>query len=101
MRKVLMHFYEKTRPWGFWKPIHDKVVANQPDFAKNKGFMRDMGNVALGIITQTALVVLPIYLILHNNLNAFYSIIVIAVCVLILKKTWWDKIKVEKDISVK
>lgn len=89
--KVLMNFYKKTRPWGFWKPISDKVIAVDPTFKKNTSFGRDMFNVFIGIILQTLLVVFPLYLILHENLYLGISIALLIVCAIILKKNWWDK----------
>ncbi len=89
---VLKSFYKNVRPWGFWKPIHDKVVAEDPNFIKKTSFKRDAFNVALGIIGQTALVLLPIYFVLKQNIPMVLTAIVIAVCVFIMKKTWWDKL---------
>ncbi|TDO05405.1 sodium:solute symporter family protein [Sunxiuqinia elliptica] len=89
---VLKSFYKNIRPWGFWKPIHDKVVAEDPNFVKKTSFKRDAFNVALGIIGQTALVLLPIYFVLKQNIPMVLTAIVIAVCVFIMKKTWWDKL---------
>ncbi|WP_133463908.1 sodium:solute symporter family protein, partial [Sunxiuqinia elliptica] len=65
---VLKSFYKNVRPWGFWKPIHDKVVAEDPNFVKKTSLKRDAFNVALGIIGQTALVLLPIYFVLKQNI---------------------------------
>lgn len=89
---VLKSFYKNVRPWGFWKPIHEKVVAEDPAFIKKTSFKRDAFNVALGIIGQTALVLLPIYFVLKQNIPMVLTAIVIAVCVFIMKKTWWDKL---------
>ncbi len=89
---VLKSFYKNVRPWGLWKPIHDKVVAEDPNFVKKTSFKRDAFNVALGIIGQTALVLLPIYFVLKQNIPMVLTAIVIAVCVFIMKKTWWDKL---------
>ncbi len=89
---VLKSFYKNVRPWGFWKPIHDKVVAEDPNFVKKTSFKRDAFNVAIGIIGQTALVLLPIYFVLKQNIPMVLTAIVIAICVFIMKKTWWDKL---------
>src|SRR5690606_3482355 len=84
-------FYLKTRPWGFWKPIRDKVEQENPGFQKNSSFSRDMFNVVIGVLAQTLLVVIPLYLILHENIHFVISTVVLIICVLILKKTWCDK----------
>jgi Na+/proline symporter len=47
---VLKKFYSTVRPWGFWKPIETKVLAEQPGFIPNKKFKLDMFNVVIGII---------------------------------------------------
>ena len=89
---VLKSFYKNVRPWGFWKPIHDKVVAEDPDFKKNKNFKRDMFNVVIGTIWQTALVIFPIYIVLLKGVPTIISIAVVIITTMILKKTWWDKL---------
>ncbi len=90
--KTLMSFYKTVRPWGFWKPIHDKVVAADPSFEGNKDFKRDMFNIVIGVIWQTALVITPIYLVLLKTVPTLLSAGVAVVCTLILKKTWFDKL---------
>ncbi|WP_299580318.1 sodium:solute symporter family protein [uncultured Sunxiuqinia sp.] len=89
---VLKSFYKSVRPWGFWKPIHEKVVAEDPDFVSKTSFKRDAFNVVLGVIGQTALVLLPIYFVLKQNMPMVLSLLVIAAVVVIMKKTWWNKL---------
>jgi Na+/proline symporter len=93
---VLKKFYKNVRPWGFWKPIHDKVVAEDPDFRKNTNFKRDMFNVVIGIIWQTALVIFPIYIVLLEGVPTIISVGIAIISTLILKKTWWDKLPKDK-----
>ncbi|MCB0572639.1 MAG: sodium:solute symporter, partial [Phaeodactylibacter sp.] len=90
--EVLKNFYKNVRPWGFWKPIHDKVVAEDPGFQRNLNFKRDMFNVFIGTIWQTALVIFPIYIVLLEAVPAGIAIGVAVACTLILKKTWFDKL---------
>jgi len=90
---ILKKFYSTVRPWGFWKPIHDKVIAEQPDFIPNKRFKLDMFNVALGIIAQLCLTILPMYVILWMKLPLLITILILAVIVFTLKRTWWDKLE--------
>lgn len=91
--KVLMNFYEKVRPWGFWRPIHDKVVARNPDFVRNTAFKRDMVNVVVGIIWQTSLTIVPIYIVIQQQLPLVTSIAVLLISSLILKKNWYDRLE--------
>ena len=90
--EVLKSFYKTVRPWGFWGPIHDKVIQEDPGFQRNKDFKRDMFNVVIGIIWQTSLVVIPIYLIIKENVPLITAIIILAITSFILKKNWYDKL---------
>ncbi len=89
---TLKEFYKTVNPWGFWGPIKQKVMAENPGFVPNKNFKRDMFNVVIGTIAQTALVALPIYLVLKQTLPLVVTIAITIVCGFILKKTWWDKL---------
>jgi Na+/proline symporter len=92
----LKNFYKNVKPWGFWKPIHDKVVAEDPSFKRNINFWRDMFNIVVGIVAQTALVIFPIYIVLKKMLPLGISLAIIAVCFVIMKRTWWDRLPNEK-----
>lgn len=93
--KTLMAFYKTVRPWGFWKPIHDLVVAEDPDFVENKHFGRDMFNVALGILGQVCLMILPMYIVLKQQTPVIISSAILLVAGIILKKTWWNPLQEE------
>lgn len=97
--ETLKNFYKNVKPWGFWQPIHDKVVADDPSFKKNVDFKRDMFNIFVGIIAQTALVIFPIYIVLKRMLPLGISIAIIVVCFVIMKRTWWDRLPIEKQIK--
>jgi hypothetical protein len=90
---VLKSFYTTVRPWGFWKPVHDLVLVDDPNFVGNKRFKLDMFNVVLGIIAQLCLTILPMYLILGFKTPLMLTIAILAVITIILKKTWWDKLE--------
>jgi len=90
--EVLKKFYKTVKPWGFWKPVCQKVLADDPAFQPNKRFGLDMFNVVLGIIGQLCLTVLPMYFVLGMQLPLVITVVVIAIVATILKKTWWDKL---------
>jgi len=94
--QTLKDFYRNVKPWGFWKPVHDKVVAEDPEFKRNTDFWRDVFNVLVGTIAQTALVIFPIYIVLKKMLPLGISLAIIAVCFIIMKRTWWDRLPDEK-----
>ena len=92
---TLKDFYKTVKPWGFWGPIRKKVMAENPEFQPNRNFKRDMFNVVVGTIAQTALVALPIYIILKDALPIWITIGITLVSAIILKKTWWDTLPEE------
>ncbi len=93
--ETLKEFYKTVNPWGFWGPIKRKVMEEDPSFVPNKNFKMDMFNVLLGTIAQTALVALPIYIVIKDTLPIWITIIITVICGFILKKTWWDKLPEE------
>jgi len=51
-----------------------------------------MFNVIIGVVAQTCLVVVPMYLVLEQTLPMVITIAITVVCVVILKKNWWNKL---------
>lgn len=90
---VLKSFYKNVRPWGFWGPVKNAVIADDPTFQPNKNFKLNMFNVVVGTVAQCCLTILPMYLVLAKKMPLVYTIAILAVTVMILKKTWWDKLK--------
>ncbi|MES2851188.1 MAG: sodium:solute symporter family protein [Bacteroidota bacterium] len=90
---TLKIFYSTVRPWGFWKPVHEMVIKENPLFEANKRFGLDMFNVVLGIIAQLCMTILPMYIVLWMKLPLLVTIIILAIVIIILKKTWWDKLE--------
>jgi SSS family solute:Na+ symporter len=90
---VLKNFYLRVRPWGFWKPIHDKVAREQPGLVRNRGFRRDMVNVAAGIAWQTALTAAGIFLVIEEFGALAVCVAVILATSAFLKRNWYDKLE--------
>jgi len=93
---VLMDFYRRVRPWGFWGPVLKKVLAEDPGFERNKDFSRDMFNIVVGIVWQIALVVLPIYVVIQEFTRAAITLAVVLATAAILKFTWYDHLKLRE-----
>jgi len=91
--ETLKKFYKTVKPWGFWKPVHTLVTAEEPGFSPNKGFKLDMFNVVLGIIAQCCLTILPMYIVLWLKLPLLITGIILTIIILILKRTWWNKLE--------
>jgi solute:Na+ symporter, SSS family len=90
--EVLMKFYHNVRPWGFWKPIYEKVIKIDPDFIANKNFSRDMSNILVGVIWQITLMATPVFLVLREFNSLMICLGILVVTSLILKFNWWNKL---------
>ena len=56
-----------------------------------------MFNVAIGIIAQTALVILPMYVVFKQNTPIYFSLTVLVICLFLLKKYWWNTLDEKLD----
>ncbi len=90
---TLKSFYKNVKPWGWWTPIYKELKAEDPDFTKNNDFWLDMFNVAIGIIWQSSMILLPIYFVFRDYPKAGIVFIIFAVTSLILKFTWLDRVR--------
>jgi Na+/proline symporter len=89
---VLMSFYRTVRPWGFWKPVHEKLVREDPSFQGNGNFRTDVFNIALGMIGQLCLTILPMYIVLWLKGPLLVTVALLMIICVTLKKTWWDRL---------
>jgi SSS family solute:Na+ symporter len=91
--ETLKKFYITVRPWGFWKPIQRLVQQENPEFEPNRRFGLDMFNVAIGIVAQCCLTILPMFLVLWMKLPFLITAALLAIIIIILKKTWWSRLE--------
>ena len=91
--QVLENFYLKTRPWGVWNPVLKKILKKNPQVQPNRNLGRDSFNVAVGIIWQTAITASPIFMVIQHWEKFIISLSVVALCTVILKFSWYDKIE--------
>jgi len=90
--ETLKSFYKTVRPWGFWKPVHEKVLKEDPAFVGNKNFRLNAFNIALGMIGQMCLTILPMYVVLWLKLPLLITAGILLIIIVILKRTWWDRL---------
>jgi SSS family solute:Na+ symporter len=90
---TLKIFYKQTRPWGFWKPVQEEVMKDDPSFIPNKDFKRDSFNVIVGIAWQMSMVVLPLYFLSCEYASAWVALGVFVGTSVLLKFFWYDHIK--------
>jgi SSS family solute:Na+ symporter len=94
--EILKDFYKTVHPWGFWKPIIEKIKADDPGFEPNTNCARHWFNVTVGIIWQVTLVALPVYIVIQNPRGIAGTLAVLVATTLILKKSWFDHLPSDK-----
>ena len=90
---TLIHFYTHVRPWGFWQPIYEKAIAADPEFRKNTQAARDLTNVAIGIVWQTSLRLVPVFLLVFQFTSMWVAVGLVLITTVLLKKNWYDKLE--------
>ena len=89
---TLKSFYTSVHPWGWWKPVREQLTADEA-IEKNTDFGLDMLNCLIGIVWQSSMIVLPIFLVVRDYEKMAWSLLIFGVTTLILKFTWLDKVK--------
>lgn len=95
--ETLDSFYKSVRPWGFWGPVHARVVAADPSFQRDSSFCRDAFNSVVAIIWQVPLWAAPVYFVFRDMKGFWISIAVFLVACFVLKKNWFDKLPPERE----
>ena len=90
--EVLKGFYRQTRPWGFWGPVREELLRQEPDFEPNGDFGRDLFNVLVGIIWQMTLLLMPVYLMIRSHFELGVSFILFLASTYLLKRYWYDRL---------
>lgn len=90
--ETLKAFYSSVKPWGFWEPVRKEVLKDDPYFVKNRNFLRDMTNVFVGIVWQTALVALPIFIVIKKPVPALISFVLSLATSIYLKIFWYNRL---------
>jgi len=91
--ELLFDFYKTVRPWGFWKPVYEKLQQQDSAFEKNDSMSRDLFNVGNGIVWQLMLTALPITIVIRNWTIFWPCFILLVITSGIMKKTWYDKLE--------
>ncbi|MBU3023807.1 sodium:solute symporter family protein [Aestuariibacter sp. A3R04] len=90
---VLVNFYVKTRPWGFWKPVLQAAQRKDPSVTSNTAFKRDMFNVGVGLLWHTSLTAAPIFMVIQNWSMFTAAAGMALLTTAILKFSWWDTLE--------
>ena len=89
----LKNFYRKVRPWGFWSKVHKEVIKDDPDFIANPNFKRDSFNIFVGVVLQTTLMALPMYLVIQDLSATFICTVICLIAIGILYRTWYQNLR--------
>jgi len=92
-QETLTGFYRQVRPWGFWQPVHRKVIAENPEFVTKASFTRDAVNLIVGIVWQLMFTTIPIYLVIKQYKPMGICIVILIVTSIFLKLNWYDKLE--------
>jgi len=95
--ETLKEFYKNVRPWGFWGPVYKALHKDDNTVDKNTDFVSDMLNCVVGVVWQSSMILLPIYFLIRDYPKMWLVLLVFIITTVILKFTWFDKVKKYKD----
>jgi len=95
--KVLKSFYYNVRPWGWWNPVYETLKKEDDSLKKNTDFWLDMMNSLIGIVWQSSMILMPIFLIVRDYPKTISTTVVFVITSVILKFTWLDRVKKISD----
>ena len=96
---TLKAFYINVRPWGWWKPVREMMQQEGNPVEKNNDLGIDMFNCIIGIIWQSSMILMPVYLVVRDYYQVFVWLAVFIITSVILKFTWLDKVK-KMDLEI-
>ncbi|AOS98645.1 Sodium/glucose cotransporter [Microbulbifer aggregans] len=98
--ETLKAFYFKTRPWGFWGPVHQALLAERPDLKRNNDCKRDLINCAVGLVWHTALTAAPIFMVIKQWSEFTIALAVIALTSYLLWRNWYRLMRDDPDAEL-
>ncbi len=97
-REVLIAFYSRIKPFGFWRPIRLEAVKRGLVPANNKEPRMDMLNGLITPVYQFLIALLPFYLLLRQWRNLWINIGLLALVAVILYFTWYKNLPSRDEI---
>jgi len=96
--EVLVKFYSKVRPFGFWGPVRRECVRRGLVPAKDKMPKIDMLNGLVTAVFQFSLAILPLYLFLRNWRQFGYWTAAAAALAVVLYFTWYKNLPSRDEV---
>jgi SSS family solute:Na+ symporter len=90
-RKVLEHFYQTTRPFGWWKPLKDCLPADVQKRMKKEHFY-DVISLPFAIVWQVTIFLLPMQLIIRSWNAFFVTLVIFAISLIGLYFFWYRQL---------
>ena len=90
-RKVLEHFYQTTRPFGWWKPLKDCLPEDVQQRMKKEHFY-DVLSLPFAIVWQVTLFLLPMQLIIRSWNAFFITLVIFAISLVGLYFFWYRQL---------
>ena len=97
--ETLVHFYKKTRPFGFWGPVRKYLNDEQLAYidAENR---RDVASLPFAFLYQVSLFMLPMLLIVHNKKMFLWILPVFVVSVIALYLLWYRNLRPDRKMEL-
>ena len=92
-KEVLVEFYRKTRPAGFWKPVYRIVLEEDESFSRGTPFSLQLLNTGIAGVGIIALYLFPIYLVLKKWDSMIAALGVLLCCIVVMVFTWYKPLK--------
>ncbi len=96
--KVLLEFYKRTRPFGFWKPVRDKINAESMA-AINKENKRDILSTFMAVPWQVVLFLTSMAVILKRWDEFVWLAILLVVLSVALYFNWFRHLSKEVRVE--
>ncbi len=96
--ETLVHFYKKTRPFGFWGPVRKHLNKEQLSYIDGEN-RRDIAALPFAFLYQVTLFMLPMLLIIHNMEMVSYILPVFVISIIALYFLWYRNLRVDRKME--
>jgi Na+/proline symporter len=96
--EVLVQFYAKVRPFGFWGPVRAEAVKRGLVPARDIMPQIDMLNACITALFQLALALVPFYLFLHRWSQLWFWLAALALLSVVLYFTWFKNLPGKEEV---
>lgn len=95
---TLVHFYKKTRPFGFWGPVRKYLLKEQLSYIDSEN-TRDVISVPFAFFYQVMLFLIPMQVIIHSFTSLYWSLPIFVVACLGMYFIWYKNQRPDRDME--